>query len=164
MATDRLQENEAIEGKEPTGGGQPEDAREDVKMVIDLMGRAKKFRAEFDGDAHELRRAVFERASLARKAGAFSREEVIAAVASDYSLSQEVLERGLYSDLKSAQVLRSFEALPPEVLVENYVHGQVQGVLLKAVRVCVEVECADVVAYRWEYDSSGTQQATPLGR
>ncbi|MBK9034786.1 MAG: DUF790 family protein [Myxococcales bacterium] len=113
-------------------------------------------RAEFDVDATadpvELRRDVFERAAVARAAlgpgERFGREAVLAAAAAARGVDVDAVERGLFADLRGAHVLVRFATLTPAALVEAYEQGQAQAVLLRAVAVVVEVECAGPAAYR----------------
>ncbi len=113
-------------------------------------------RCEFEADAtvaaEEMRRDVFVRASAGRRvlpAGArFDRQAVIDTVAQERGISPDAVERGLYADLRAAHLLRSVEAISARRLVDEYEQAQAQAVLLRAVRVVVEVECAMPGAYR----------------
>lgn len=58
------------------------------------------------------------------------------------------IEAALYSDLRSAQLLTSAPALTPAMLVELYELAGPQAMLLRAVRVTVEVESGSPAAYR----------------
>jgi predicted nuclease of restriction endonuclease-like RecB superfamily len=117
-----------------------------------LVDDACSFGAELESDPRELRKAVFEMASAARKAlGAgehFSREAILAEVAAVHGVSAEALERGLYADLKGAQRLEKLEKLSPQELVERYERGQLQAALLRAVRVTLVVRCGRPEGYR----------------
>jgi predicted nuclease of restriction endonuclease-like RecB superfamily len=109
------------------------------KLVLD--------RCEFDGndevDAESIRREVFTRASVARAAlgvgERFDRPAVLCAVASERGTDPETLERSLFADLRASHVLLSFAAPDGEVLVDAYEHGQAQAVLLRAVKVTVDL-------------------------
>jgi predicted nuclease of restriction endonuclease-like RecB superfamily len=119
-----------------------------VKLVED--------RCEFDGggdaDPETVRRDVFLRASATRAAlGAaerFDREAVLAAVAQERETSADALERALFADLRGAHRLVAFEGLTPEALVDSYENAQAQAVLLRAVRVTVDVQCSSAHALR----------------
>jgi predicted nuclease of restriction endonuclease-like RecB superfamily len=95
-------------------------------------------RCEFEADPavppEELRREVFLRATTLRRAvddGEFDRGVVLAEVAEARGISVDDVERGLYADLRGAHDL-----------------AQAQAVLLRAVRLKVEVHCASTGAYR----------------
>lgn len=113
-------------------------------------------RAEFaltgDASPEELRREVFTRASAARRALApgerFDRDAVLRAVALERNLDPGAIEELLYADLRGAHVMTGFPPVPAATLVAEYEEGQAQAVLLRAVRVVVEVECASPGAYR----------------
>lgn len=99
-----------------------------------------------------LRKSVFERASKARQSLAddarFDRAAILAAAAEEHATTAEEIDRGLFADLRSAQALETFAALAPEALVAEWERGQAQAVLLRAVKVQVEIECASPGAYR----------------
>jgi predicted nuclease of restriction endonuclease-like RecB superfamily len=106
-----------------------------------------------DGPAPgDLRREVFTRASALRASldagGKLDRAAVLAEVAAERSVSIDVVERGLFADLRGAQVLSRFDALAPEVLVAAYERAQAQAVLLRAVRVTVDVDRSSAGATR----------------
>ena len=113
-------------------------------------------RCEFDGgadvDPEAVRRDVFTRASATRAAlGAadrFDRDAVLAEVARERGTSAEALERALFADLRGAHVLLAFETVPARALVASYERAQAQAVLLRAVKVSVDVQCADAHSLR----------------
>ncbi len=119
-----------------------------VKLIED--------RCEFDGagdlDPEAIRRDVFARASAARAAleatDRFDRRGVIAEVAREHVASEDTIERALFADLRGAQVLVSFDAPSAEALVSSYEHAQAQAVLLRAVKVTVDVRCASAHVLR----------------
>lgn len=100
----------------------------------------------------EIRRDVFLAASAARAAleGAerFDRAAVLAGVAERRGTSADAVERALFADLRGAHALVAFEKPSPEALVAAYEHGQAQAVLLRAVKVTVDVRCATAGALR----------------
>lgn len=104
-----------------------------------------EFGAPIEVDAQSLRMRVFPLASQLRKEATaerpFSREEVLERVAADLGVAPEEILEGLFSDLKGAARLSKSSALSPEALVERYELAQIQGVLLRAVRLRVVVEC-----------------------
>lgn len=78
----------------------------------------------------------------------FDRRAVLAEVAGQRGLSVDEIEAALYSDLRGAQLLRGFAATTAEALVEEYELASAQAMLLRAVRVTVEVASAVPGAYR----------------
>jgi uncharacterized protein len=126
-----------------------------------------EFEEASDIEPAELRRSVFAHARAAWAALAaeppaeveapsllslaparFDRQAVLAAVAAERGLSIAAVERGLYADLRAAQILTAMTAISAPLLVEAYELAQPQAVLLRAVRVTVEVESAVPGAYR----------------
>ncbi len=109
-----------------------------VKLIVDRC----EFEAAPPVDPEELRREVFSRAAAERREhGRLDRDALIASVASSHGLSGEALERALYADLKASHTLTSFDALAPEALVDAFVRGQAQAVLLRAERVAARIRC-----------------------
>ena len=100
----------------------------------------------------DLRREVFVRsAAVWRGLGPgddFDRDAVLAEIAGAHGLAVDVIERGLFADLRAAHVLRAVAPTRPRHLVEDYQLAQAQAVLLRAVRVAVDVECAAAASYR----------------
>jgi predicted nuclease of restriction endonuclease-like RecB superfamily len=119
-----------------------------VKLIED--------RCEYDGgaevDPEAVRRDVFTRASAARAsleaADRFDRAAVLAAVAAARDTTPDAVERALFADLRGAHVLQSFEALSGEGLVAAWERAQAQAVLLRAVKVTVDVQCASAHGLR----------------
>lgn len=103
-------------------------------------------------DPEELRRDVFTRASARRASldagGKLDRAAVLAEVAAERGTSIEVVERGLFADLRGAQVLSRFDVLGAETLVSTYERAQAQAVLLRAVKVTVDVRLASAGSTR----------------
>jgi predicted nuclease of restriction endonuclease-like RecB superfamily len=110
----------------------------------------------FDGnaalDAPTLRREVFSRAVVARQGLAigarFDREAVLAETAAALGVAVEILESGLYADLRSAERLLKAPAYDADGLLARHARAEVQAVLLCSVRVVVEVRCASADQYR----------------
>ena len=126
---------------------QPGDRR-----LADGIRKLVEDRCEFDPEGSvepaEVRRDVFLEASAARSAGTFDRRAIIEAIAARRAMSSEALEAALYADLRGAHRLRRVETIDPARLVAEYELAQAQAVLLRAVRVTVDVECASPGAYR----------------
>jgi predicted nuclease of restriction endonuclease-like RecB superfamily len=159
IATEAIAAVEAGRGRE----------RADVEEALDAIdvapgevrwreGLAKLLldRCTWDEEAGDgactLREDVFLRAAAARRARApgerFDRAAVLAGVARDRGMEVEAVERGLYADLRGAQVLLSLEPIGPRTLVETWERGQAQAVLLRATRVTLDVRCASAGATR----------------
>jgi len=110
----------------------------------------------FDGnaalDAPALRREVFSRAMLARQDLAigerFDRERVLGETALALGITPEVLEAGLYADLRSAERLLKAPAYDADGLLARHARAEVQAVLLCSVRVVVDVLCSAPDQYR----------------
>lgn len=114
-----------------------------------LLMDACEFGSPSIADPVSLRRALFERASALRASDEiWDRELVVSQVATQQELSPEALEESLFSDLKGAARLTRVPAFDPEVLVERYELAQVQGVLLRAVRLSVVVRSSRPEGYR----------------
>ena len=122
----------------------------------DGLAKLIEDRCEFDAggetDPEAVRRDVFTRASEARAGlGAvdrFDRSAIIAEVARRRGTSGDAIERSLFADLRGAHRLVAFEAPSAKALVASYEHAQAQAVLLRAVRVTVDVRCASAGALR----------------
>lgn len=118
------------------------------KLVMDRC----EFEVESGPDPALLRRAVFERASAARQAlgpgERLDRELVLAEVARAHGLETGELERCLYMDLRSAHRVLSFAWLGADALIELYIAGQAQAVLLRAVDIVARVSSSSPAAYR----------------
>jgi predicted nuclease of restriction endonuclease-like RecB superfamily len=122
------------------------------RRLADGIRKLVEDRCELDAesalDPAELRRGLFLRAATARRDGTFNRQTIVDEVAAQNELSPENLEREIYADLRGAHVLRAITPTSPARLVDAYDLGQAQAVLLRAVRVTVEVECSSPGAYR----------------
>ena len=110
------------------------------------------FDAGDDADPEAVRRDVFTRASAVRAAlspsDRFDRSAVLAEVARERGISPEAVDRALFADLRASHLLVAFEKLPARALVDAYERAQAQAVLLRAVRVSVDVQCTDAHALR----------------
>lgn len=119
-----------------------------VKLIEDRC----QFDAGSEDDPEEVRREVFTRASAARAAlgaaGRFDRDAVLDDAARARGTSAEAIERALFADLRGAHVVVAFEKLSASALVAAYESAQAQAVLLRAVRVRVDVHCDGVHGLR----------------
>jgi predicted nuclease of restriction endonuclease-like RecB superfamily len=116
-----------------------------------LVEDSAELSAQAPADPVELRQEVFSAASRARAEspeGRVDRIAILESIAGPRGLGAAELERALYADLKGEQILLSLETLSPAALVERYERGQVQAVLLRAVKVVADVTCAVPAAYR----------------
>ena len=113
-------------------------------------------RCEFDSSddvvPQAVRRDVFTRASAVRAAleptARFDRDAILAEVAEERGTSGEAIERALFADLRGAHILVAFPAPSSATLVASYEHAQAQAVLLRAVKVTVDVRCASAQVLR----------------
>lgn len=125
-----------------------------AKLLTDKV----KFRGLPHERAAALRAQVFGAAARARAAGAFARGEVMAGVlaalapedlagegeaADDETPSLELLEDGLYGDLKRNERVLEVWTPTPRGLIERYNLALAQAVLLRAHSLKVEVKEAD---------------------
>lgn len=105
-----------------------------------------------DADAEEIRRDVFTAASRVRQAmsagSSFNRAAILAEVGARRDRSPESIDDALFADLRGAHRLVAFDKLPAEALVSTYERAQAQAVLLRAVKVTVDVRCATAGALR----------------
>ncbi len=99
-----------------------------------------------------VRDVAFELAARRRRelepGESFDRDGVLAEIGAELDLPAEDVEGRLFADLKEAWVLREFEPIGPEPLVDAWVMSNRQALLLRATRVVVEVQGARSAAYR----------------
>ncbi len=123
-----------------------------IKGLSKLLEDAASFSSEEEGQAVELRRAVFWEAARNRReleAGqAFERERVLAAVAAAHDTTPSALDERLYADLPGAQRLVTVPAWTPLGLLERYEFAKIQAVLLRAERLMVTFRIGDVEVVR----------------
>jgi predicted nuclease of restriction endonuclease-like RecB superfamily len=119
-----------------------------AKLALDRCA----FDARDEAAAVELRRTLFLRASEARRSLAdgerFDRDTLVSALAAERGVDAGEIERRLYADLRGADVLRAVDAVGADGLVRAWEEGQAQAVLLRAVRVTVDVVCSSAGAAR----------------
>lgn len=121
------------------------------KIVEDLSS----FEADESIDSRELRRQVFERATVLRSqlgpGEPFESAAVLQEIAKERGAdeSPEQLRKWLYSDLREANVLTSAPVLTAEALVDAYETAQSQAVLLRATHVTVDIYCSNQATYRY---------------
>jgi predicted nuclease of restriction endonuclease-like RecB superfamily len=135
--------------------GRIDAAPSDRKVLLGLRKLAEDactFDATEADDAVALRQEVFVLATETRRAlaidGAFDRNAVLGAIATTRNTDVASIERALFADLRSAQLLRAAPEMGAATLVAKWELGQAQAVLLRAVRVRVDVWCASAGALR----------------
>ena len=135
--------------------GRVEASPSDRKVLLGLRKLAEDactFDATEGDDAVTLRQEVFLHAAEQRRAleidGTFDRGRVLAEIAGQRGTDAAAIDRALFSDLRSAQVLQAAPALGAAILVAKWELGQAQAVLLRAVHVRVDVWCASAGALR----------------
>jgi predicted nuclease of restriction endonuclease-like RecB superfamily len=120
--------------------------------LLKLVEDACEFAVESPLEPIELRSEVFLAASTYRSGlaleASFERDSVFGAVAAARGVDAGVVEQCLYADLRAEAVLTRAPALRPDALVERYEKGQVQAVLLRAVRVTADVGAVAPEAFR----------------
>jgi predicted nuclease of restriction endonuclease-like RecB superfamily len=103
-------------------------------------------------EPESLRRELFALAARAHRAldvrDAFDREAVLAELGAARALEPAAIERGLYADLRSAEVLRAFEPITAEELLARYDVALAQAMLLRATKVTVRLEGEAPAMYR----------------
>jgi predicted nuclease of restriction endonuclease-like RecB superfamily len=113
-----------------------------AKLIADRC----EFETDDDADPESLRRDVFARASQMRSAldaaDRFDRTQLLRLVAQERGTSIEAIERALFADLRGAHFLTGFVPSSPDEFVATYERAQAQAVLLRAVKVSVDVRCA----------------------
>jgi uncharacterized protein len=111
-----------------------------TKLVLDGC----RFEETTTLDPAALRADLFARATALRRGLApralFDREAVVAELAAERKVTTEEVEQALYADLPDAHILRTVEVPGPRVLVASYETAQIQAVLLRAVRVRVQLQ------------------------
>lgn len=88
-------------------------------------------------DAAALRAVVFRAAARARAEGAqpFPREAILAACGGPHGLDPAGVERALFSDLPSEEIIQTFQPTQADQLVFEYNLALIQGALLRSTRV-----------------------------
>lgn len=115
-------------------------------------------RCEFEVQAslppEQVRDAVFLAAAKKRQAvlgevgSAFSREQIVSAVAAELQAEPPQIETSLFADLKSEQRLTHFKDTTPERLLERYNVGLAQAILLRSTGVDIVIRGETPQRYR----------------
>ncbi len=114
------------------------------QLVHQGLAKLLEDRCEFETVSgyppEELRPAVFRAAAEARRGDApFDRAAVLQSVAASFGVAPEVVDHGLFADLKSEQRLVKFKDISAERLLQRYNEALAQAVLLRSTRVHVIV-------------------------
>jgi predicted nuclease of restriction endonuclease-like RecB superfamily len=88
-----------------------------------------------------------QRVSLSARAK-FPRDAVMAAVAEELGLTPEIVMKSLFADLRDENRLLKFEDIPAQRLIDRYNVALAQAVLLRSVRVVVEIRNEGPARYR----------------
>jgi predicted nuclease of restriction endonuclease-like RecB superfamily len=120
--------------------GIPESERLLVRGLRKLILDACVFQQTSD-DARQLRADVFPRAAAAWRglgpSDVFDRDGVLRPIAEERGIAPSEVDRLLFADLPSAQLLLEAPSFGPKTLVARYKLGRVQAILLRA----VHLEC-----------------------
>lgn len=124
------------------------------------LARILEDRCEFEvvsgKPPEEIRAAVFRLATSRRSdssveestLGNFDRDAILAQVAADMGITPAEVDQGLFADLKSEQRLLSIDLIEPRQLLQRYNVALAQAVLLRAVRVEVNILGEPPARYR----------------
>ena len=111
-------------------------------------------RCEFETDASiepaELRRCVFEKAAATYRQDdtTFDRGRVIEQAGRELEISPDQFDRNLYADLKDEQILQEFNKCSAEWLLLRYNVALAQAVVLRAIRLEVQLRGQAPARYR----------------
>jgi uncharacterized protein len=138
------------------------EIEEEIREVIDdnptqlvHQGLAKlledrcEFEVNSDFAPDELREKVFLAAAAARRNGSiFERGVLLDQVAGEIGTTPELLDQGLFADLKSEQRCVSFDDFTAEQLLHRYNVAIAQAILLRSTGVTVQVFGETAARYR----------------
>lgn len=141
-----------------TRGEMEDEVRETIddnptQLVHQGLAKLLEDRCEFEVDSEmepdELREKVFLASAAARKAGAvFDRAAILQQVATETGTSAEVVDRGLFADLKTEQRMVRFDDCTADQLLNRYNTALAQAILLRASGVTVRVYGETPARYR----------------
>jgi predicted nuclease of restriction endonuclease-like RecB superfamily len=116
-----------------------------TKLVLDRC----KLETENVVEPIALRSELFARAAEERREhGHIDRSALMARVGHAHGLESGAVERALYADLKASHRLVSVASVSPLLLVDSFVTGQTQAVLLRAERVVARIASSSPGAVR----------------
>jgi predicted nuclease of restriction endonuclease-like RecB superfamily len=116
--------------------------------VLKLVRDGCVFEEAAAADAAALRRALFRRASAARRSGSFDRAVLLEATAAERETTTPDVERALFADRAGALRLLAVDVPAPAVLAAGFELAQAQAVLLRAVKLTATVRARDAATYR----------------
>src|SRR6476469_4037012 len=123
-----------------------------TQLVHQGLAKLLEDRCEFEVDAEhepdELRDKVFLAAGRARTVGAFDRGAVLAAVAAELGTTSEIVDAGLFADLKSEQRMVKFDDCTVDQLLNRYNTALAQAILLRSTGVTVQIFGETTARYR----------------
>jgi hypothetical protein len=118
------------------------------KLVLD----ACRFDAPLEVDPVAIRRELFGRAAAERlrlePGDRLDRERILSDAGTALGISGAQVEQSLFGDLRGAAQMIEAPSLSPEELASQYEVAQIQGILLRAVRVTLLVTETSPEAYR----------------
>lgn len=118
---------------EVIGEGQPALV---PRGLADLLEDRCEFEVNSEFPPDTIREAVFRAAAMRRMEAAaagrpFERDAVIAAVSQEIALAPELIEKGLFADLKDEKRVLKFDDCTPEFLIQRYNVALAQSILLR---------------------------------
>ncbi len=128
---------------EVVSGHPPEQIRAAVFQAASLARQGPGVRSEEENCS-----AVADSCPLTPDSWSFDRDAVLRQAAGELGLTPEVIEHGLFADLKSEQRLVKFEDISAERLLQRYNVALAQAVLLRCTRVHVTVRGEPPQRYR----------------
>jgi predicted nuclease of restriction endonuclease-like RecB superfamily len=144
--------------KGKTRGEMEDEVRETVgdnptQLVHQGLAKLLEDRCEFEVDSElapdELREKAFLAAAVARQNGSgFDRAAVLNRVAAEAGTTPDVVDRGLFADLKSEQRCVTFEDITVDQLLHRYNVALAQAILLRSTGVTVQVFGETPARYR----------------
>jgi predicted nuclease of restriction endonuclease-like RecB superfamily len=108
--------------------------------LADLLEDRCEFEVNSDFPPDVIREAVFRAAAMQRTTGQqFDRAGVIAGVSKELALAPELIEQGLFADLKDERRVLKFEDCTPEFLIHRYNVALAQAILLRCTAMEVRI-------------------------
>jgi uncharacterized protein len=141
-----------------TRGEAEEDVVETIgddptQLVPQGLAKLLEDRCEFEVDStiepEELREKVFLAAAAARSAGGgIDRQRILNQVGEELGVATELVDRGLFADLKSEQRLVKFDDCTIDQLLNRYNVALAQAILVRSTGVVVQVYGETPTRYR----------------
>ena len=112
--------------------------------LTDLLEDRCEFEVNSEFPPDTIREAVFRAAAMHRSEAAaakrpFDRAAVVAAVGKELAITPEIIEQGLFADLKDERRVLNFKDCTPEFLVHRYNVALAQAILLKCTAMEVRI-------------------------